>query len=66
MRSEPFAGTPYEAMRAGWCPGCGGTGRVQKVVPIEGTYVCSTCNGGGTVEAVEAVVDAMLREDGLL
>ena len=44
---------PLTATRRGTCPGCGGTGQVHRFVPVEGTYVCASCGGGGTVEAME-------------
>jgi hypothetical protein len=58
-RETPFPGPPSAALLAGWCPGCGGTGKVQRVVPVDGTYLCSSCNGGGTVEAMEHALEAL-------
>jgi hypothetical protein len=62
-REEPFPGTPSQCMEAGFCPGCGGTGRVERSVPVDGTYVCSSCNGGGTMEAMRAALTAMALSD---
>jgi hypothetical protein len=63
LRETPFAGTPSETYAAGWCPGCGGTGKVNKVVPVEGTYICSSCNGGGTRASFDALMEAMGKEE---
>ena len=52
-RDTPFPGKPSDCYKAGYCPGCGGTGQVHRFVPVEGTYVCATCGGGGTVVAME-------------
>lgn len=41
-----------DLIRANKCCGCGGTGEVTRFVPVEGTYVCSTCKGAGTFEAM--------------
>ena len=38
---------PSEAMAAGLCPGCGGTGRVNRVGPYDDMFPCSTCGGDG-------------------
>jgi hypothetical protein len=40
--------TPAEAIAAGLCPGCLGTGRVTRFVPYEDVFPCSTCEGAGT------------------
>jgi hypothetical protein len=45
--TEPFDGKPSEALAAGYCPGCRGTGRVIRFVPVEDEYPCSTCEGTG-------------------
>jgi hypothetical protein len=58
-RATPFPGPPSAALLAGYCPGCGGTGKVDRCVPVNGTYICSSCNGGGTVEAMEAALEAL-------
>lgn len=63
QRDAPYPGTPSETLAAGFCPGCGGTGKVDKVVPVEGIYICSSCNGGGTAEAFNALMEAMGREE---
>lgn len=49
----PFDGPPSAALAAGYCPGCAGTGQVERTVPAPGVYRCSTCGGGGTVAAME-------------
>jgi DnaJ-class molecular chaperone len=59
LRVYPYPGSPSQALQAGFCPGCGGTGKVEKFVPVAGTYICSTCNGGGTVVAMEAAISAL-------
>lgn len=59
IRDTPFEGTPSQCYKAGICPGCGGTGMVNRCVPVEGTYICSSCNGGGTVEAMEIALEAL-------
>lgn len=43
----PFPGPPSAALGFGYCPGCGGTGRVNRVVPYEDVFPCSTCGGSG-------------------
>lgn len=63
LRATPFPGSPSQAFAAGWCPGCGGTGQVDRSVPTPGTYLCSTCGGGGTIEAMEAHLDGLRSED---
>lgn len=46
-RAEPFPGTPSQAMKAGYCPSCLGTGRVTSVIPPVGPRDCRTCAGTG-------------------
>lgn len=43
--SEPY--TPSEAVAAGKCPMCLGSGEVDRVVPEPGLYECSLCGGSG-------------------
>jgi DnaJ-class molecular chaperone len=38
---------PSDAVKLKLCPSCRGTGRVHRVVPVEGTYICGTCLGSG-------------------
>lgn len=45
--AEPFPGPPSAALALGYCPGCGGTGRVNRVVPYDDVFPCSTCGGDG-------------------
>lgn len=59
LRQTPYEGTPSDCYRAGLCPGCGGTGYVHRFVPVEGTYVCASCNGGGTLEAMEKALEGL-------
>jgi hypothetical protein len=62
--TTPFSGTPSETYKAGYCPGCGGTGVVNRCVPVDGTYPCGTCGGGGTREAMDAYIERMAEEVG--
>ena len=39
--------TPSEAIKAGVCPGCLGSGRVERCVPYDDVFPCSTCGGSG-------------------
>lgn len=40
--------SPSEAIAIGLCPSCIGTGRVDRCVPYEDVFPCSTCSGSGT------------------
>jgi hypothetical protein len=40
--------TLSQAIGAGRCPGCPGTGWVTRFVPVEHEGPCSTCGGTGT------------------
>jgi len=44
---NPGEGKPSDAVRAGYCPGCMGTGWVHRFVPTEHDGPCSTCHGDG-------------------
>jgi hypothetical protein len=44
---------PSEAIALGLCPSCMGTGRVDRCVPYQDIYPCSSCGGGGTWEDLE-------------
>jgi len=44
----PDPATPTECLKMGLCPGCWGTGRVERVVPYTDIFPCSTCDGTGT------------------
>lgn len=51
--SAPFPGRPSAALRAGYCPSCMGTGRVERLTRVEPfitdvASTCSTCAGTGT------------------
>jgi DnaJ-class molecular chaperone len=38
---------PSEAVAAGICPSCFGSGLVARLVPVEDLYPCATCGGSG-------------------
>lgn len=57
MADEPPFNSPSEAIRAGRCPGCLGTGWVHRFVPVEHDGPCSTCRGDGLWNPGTGLID---------
>lgn len=46
--AQPFDGSPREAIEAGFCGSCRGTGTVHRLVPVEDPQAeCHLCHGTG-------------------
>lgn len=44
---EPANMSPAQAVAAGWCPSCHGTGIIELFAPVAGMFPCGTCRGTG-------------------
>lgn len=47
LERDPVKMSPAEAVAAGWCPSCRGTGIVELFAPIPGVFPCGICRGTG-------------------